>query len=111
MDKTDDLFDVELDRWVVRGIALSGSPALRELHQRIVRGQVPFKPSRRDSYAAGLIERTGITVEEVDEGEFWASAPLSSGGQVQSSGPTHSLAALRAFVKSQFGEELPTEPS
>lgn len=108
--KTDELLDSQLDAWVVRAIDRSGNPELIGLHKRYLDGVVPFKPSRSGAQAAHVIALSGVVIEDMGDGEFWASARYVAGGHVQSSGATQELAALRAFVKSQFGDDLIEAP-
>lgn len=58
-----------------------------------------------------LIEREGITVGKSAGGGAYAHddpKAESRGGQVHS-GPTYTIAAMRAFVASKFGPEVPGE--
>ena len=74
-------------------------------------GKTDFEwaPSSNWAHGGPIIEREHIALEFLDgEWHAWSPGPLSGDG-ADSTGPTATIAAMRAFVANKFGEtvELP----
>jgi hypothetical protein len=70
-----------------------------------------YQPSVDWAYGGPLIERSGICIEREDHdgAEWYAQIPKWANGPAwqQATGKTPLIAAMRAFVASKFGEEVP----
>ncbi|CAB3972314.1 MULTISPECIES: phage protein NinX family protein [Burkholderia] len=58
--------------------------------------------------AGPIIEREKISITIADYGKAWGACMPKAGGMPLSIGPTPLIAAMRAFVASKLGEEVPT---
>ncbi|MBN6210653.1 DUF2591 family protein [Ralstonia pickettii] len=132
--KVSDLEGALLDHWV--GRANGWTCNANEQHKMLcidvwrdaegkICGPVPaqaFRPSTEWLYGGTIIEREGITLldpEFCESGQweaFMGAFPdvtkYSIVGMVaQGAGPTPLIAAMRAFVASKFGDEVPDQGS
>jgi hypothetical protein len=102
-----------LDYWVVAALGESGYGVPVE-RIRLGDGEyvevVDFKPSQVWAHGGPIIDRDGIELHCIDRngrrmGEWMARHPKRL--LPFSFGPTPLIAAMRAFVASRFGEEVP----
>lgn len=72
---------------------------------------VKFRPSREWIWGGPIIERERITVNAWRDlsGEWTADVERVTGPIAAYGGPTALIAAMRAFVASKFGDEVPDE--
>lgn len=127
--KVEELTGTPLDCWVARAIGWSGPIKYRENQDTLVwhkdgvsltsffQNVKSWKPSSNWSQGGPIIEREHISV--VPSGAKW-DAYANAGytgpdGQVDSKtpiiweAPTYLVAAMRAYVASKFGDEVPDE--
>lgn len=103
--KTSELTGAQLDAWVATAAGL-------------VIGHLPYLPSTEWADGGPLIEREGIHVAPMPgKGSTWCAIALgrvherAGGGRGKwMEGPTSLIAAMRAYVASKFGEEVPDLP-
>jgi hypothetical protein len=118
--KVSDLEGAQLDYWAAKALADRMARIVgAEEHERCETrfgGQWPwnrFMPSGAWMDGGPIIERErgAINPEWQGQGEpvvYWAR--MGDGvHRYQASGPTHLVSAMRAYVASKFGEEVPDE--
>lgn len=129
--KTADLEGALLDYWVARATGMGcwdwsdGTKVTfadwqkhHSLHTRFTKHSMEaFRPSTDWAQGGPIIDRESISIyrdEYRDASGRWkgygATMPRSSGGAC-GSGSTHLIAAMRAFVASKFGDEVPDLPA
>lgn len=135
--KVSELSGVLLDLWVAKATGMDfvmhkGHPATftefdpeghaNEHNVEEWRNYYWFQPSTDWRDGGPIIERERIDI--IDRGNEWAAgkdASISSSGEGQGyvdwiemsnecTGPTPLIAAMRAFVASKYGDEVPDEP-
>ncbi len=116
----------ELDYWVARAEGLEHPPYLGEMrpgrcmmpldshdHDGPIRHWVNYDPSENWNLAGPIIERENIGFDwEADDIciAWYQRSKYERAGSNQFSGSTPLKAAMRAFVASQYGEEVPEQP-
>jgi len=116
--KTSELTGAQLDYCVVRtlmepfkGRALNDETKADIVEAFGLGADVPFRPSTNWAHGGPIIEREGISLMQWevpnDDGTLWTARNLTA--TVHQSGPTALFAAMRAYVASKFGEEVPDE--
>lgn len=70
---------------------------------------VPYLPSSEWYYGGPIIERERIGFSELLNGDWSARIKTSTGPWGE--GKTHLIAAMRAFVASKYGDEVPDIPT
>lgn len=114
--KTSELAGAQLDYWVVRALMepFKGRPLNDQTKEDIVKAfglhaDVPFLPSTEWAHGGPIIEREGISPmrweASNDDGTAWTARNLTA--TVHQSGPTALIAAMRAYVVSKFGDDVP----
>lgn len=125
--KVADLEGDALDYWVAKadGLVDRGTLVTERLGRRgnWIAGFVPYRPSFDWQQGGPIIERERISTWHYDEipGERtdvwfaaargihgWDDGTLAGAGQ-ECTGQTALIAAMRAYVASKFGDEVPTE--
>lgn len=111
-----------LDYWVARAAGMTHSPALREMQPGCTlvpyesddsEGSITryraFEPSTNWADGGSIIEREGISIARWEIGftVVWNASDRDRTAIV--SGPTPLIAAMRRYVSSRFGEEVPDE--
>lgn len=96
--KTSDLQGHQLDCWVARAQGWEVSKSDYYKHQ--------WKPSIDWSQGGPIIEREQIDFED---GGTYAVIDRDCDGVWTGSGSSHLLAAMRAYVASKFGDEVPDD--
>ncbi|AKJ28817.1 phage protein NinX family protein [Caldimonas brevitalea] len=95
--KVSELEGAELDLWVLR--AERGDPGL------VIRG-IPQPYSTEWSVGGPIIERERIELHTGSAGKpFWVA--YCGAGDLRGTGDSALTAAMRAYVASKFGEEVP----
>jgi hypothetical protein len=109
--KTAELTGAQLDYWVAKAESVPVYPD--SLEGEMWHGNREYRPSRDWSVAGPIIERERIKIWPQHDGTWAAQTPQL---QVQSKqdvpwwigfGITPMIAAMRAFVASKFGDEVP----
>jgi hypothetical protein len=108
-----------LDAWVARAEGYDVVPAPTDPQGCWVDTggtPFPFRPSTDWSQGGQIIEREQIAIETGGEGKYNPRPPtwyaicdgiFDYGHHHQGEGPTPLIAAMRAYVASKFGEEVP----
>lgn len=125
MMKTSELTSALLDYWVAK--AVGATPRIEEWSLGPVCiakinsfEEVPFSPSFKWSDGGPIIEREGIAIWRGWK-QWVANMPggsdyqgdinyIDTTNQLGISGPTLLIAAMRAYVASKFGKEVPDMP-
>jgi hypothetical protein len=121
--RVDDLDGALLDFWVAKVLMATlgdRSPIYRVTltpGSCCINNLNPYTPSKSWAQGGPIIERERIMFHEVDN-----AGDLGMDGNIRASvsrgaapttfmqyGPTHLIAAMRCYVMSQFGEELPDQ--
>lgn len=105
--KTAELTGPLLDYWVAKA---EGYELDEDGDNRTIRGggggPSPWHPSTDWRDGGPIIERQQIKIEHV--GEYWDALIVAKTADVYyQAGPTPLVAAMRAYVASKFGDELP----
>lgn len=125
--KVCELSGMALDYWACRALLaqFEGQQLTREVIEQVKRqiGAYPFRPSTDWVVGGPIIERERIALFQTwpeahvhfSEATRWtawtngASYTVEVEGDAQGIGPTQLVAAMRAFVASKFGDEVPDE--
>lgn len=121
--KTSELTGAQLDYWVARAECLLGpmqrhffkTYAIRDGACRAHSEAVAWRPSADWAVGGPIIEREGIVVLNYSHEGGRASAFAIGtdayidvhGSDAEATGPTHLIAAMRCYVQSKFGKEVP----
>lgn len=128
--KTADLTGAQLDYWVAKAIydmpghefRLGLTPETAIILRNLDSGKdVRWQPSTDGAQGEPIIEREGISLLYIPVGHYfkvalWRAAkdaynPQCDWGPMDTwEGPTALIAAMRAFVASKFGDEVPDAP-
>jgi hypothetical protein len=119
--KVSELSEAELDYWVAKSFGM------RYAHIRIgvcfahrtcnASAASKFSPSADWSQGGPIIEREGISIypdchidsKDPEPGVWFSQSWQQAQGDTEYSGSTPLTAAMRAYVASKFGEEVPDE--
>lgn len=116
--KTSELTGALLDYWVARSNGTDAADLWidrgngRNLADCVFfKSGVPFRPSTSWAHGGPIIERERIQLEFHDwhREEPWCAQKHQRGGDYER-GPTPLVAAMRAYVASKFGDEVPADP-
>lgn len=118
--KTSELTGALLDFWVLRCEGRASSvPFDPEKHFLALNDLQPFAPSTNWAHGGRIIEQEKIAISFVPAGAnkiglpnlWWAdtkrNAPEQHTGFINAHGETPLIAAMRCFVASKFGDEVP----
>jgi hypothetical protein len=116
--KTAELTGAELDYWVAKAAGISlkrfkdgGSGNYYWCHDWMENDLPEWAPSKLWSQGGPIIEREGINLSKESIPGFytWMAQTTCDGPCYVMSGETALIAAMRAYVASVFGEEVPDE--
>lgn len=97
MLKTSELTGAALDWMVNKCSGMTRDVALS--------GHYTYKPSTDWSQGGPIIEREEISLDRVTSA-LWVATRIEGSSVCESDGPTQLVAAMRCYVKSQFGDEV-----
>jgi|SRR6185437_2080899 len=105
--RTAELTGAELDMWVARAAGGNGKIVMRVFYiDKVCVGSMIYSPSTDWSQGGVIQEREKIGVIWSDNQGCWVSGV---NGRGYSGGDTPLQAAMRCFVASKYGDEVPDE--
>ncbi len=117
--KTAELTGALLDYWVARAEGWTFGPQHKTLECDVWRdadgcivGVIPasaWKPSTDWAQGGPIIERERMKVEPLNDGAWTTAARNGAHEIVGAIGPTALVSAMRAYVISKFGDEVPDD--
>lgn len=109
-----DLKDTELDFWVARASGIEVHPHPNGMNDQLiivneaaVYGFYTYMPSRSWRQAGPIIEREKIAIQRTDT--QWEACKDKGDMRYRFTGKSPLVAAMKCFIASKFGENLPAE--